>query len=53
MTTLLQGMLVGGGRKSLLTYNYFLNTDTAVVLDNRGMNWQNSSCLPPKGEDYM
>lgn len=47
------GILLGGGRKSLLADNHFVDVDLAVDMDNRGMNWEASSCQPPSGNDYV
>jgi hypothetical protein len=38
------GMLLGGGRRNLVRNNHFKNVDSAIVLDDRGLNWQLSSC---------
>lgn len=46
------GILLGGGRKTILAGNHFINVDLAIQMDNRGMNWQASSCQPPNGSDY-
>ena len=34
------GVVLGGGRDNLVMFNHFVDTDLAVHLDNRGMNWQ-------------
>ena len=34
------GVVLGGGRDNVVTFNHFENNDLAVHLDNRGMNWQ-------------
>jgi len=43
------GVLLGGGRMNNITQNHFQNCDLAIAFDNRGMNWQASSCTPPNG----
>uniref|UniRef100_A0A6B2L049 Right handed beta helix domain-containing protein n=1 Tax=Arcella intermedia TaxID=1963864 RepID=A0A6B2L049_9EUKA len=40
------GVVVGGGRRNNVTNNIFFNCSIAVHFDNRGMNWQNTSCAP-------
>jgi len=44
------GIVVGGGRRNNVTDNHFLNCTLSIHFDNRGMNWQNSSCKP--GGDF-
>ena len=34
------GVVLGGGRDNVVMFNHFVDTDLAVHLDNRGMNWQ-------------
>lgn len=43
------GILLGGGRDNLVMFNHFTGNDLAVHLDNRGMNWQQSSCNSSTG----
>jgi len=38
------GMFVGGGRDNVVRHNSFAHCDTAVHVDNRGMNWEKSGC---------
>jgi hypothetical protein len=38
------GLLLGGGRRNRVRNNRFANVGEAIVLDDRGMNWQLSSC---------
>jgi len=40
------GVVIGGGRRNNVTNNHFTNCTLSVHFDNRGMNWQNSSCAP-------
>jgi len=40
------GILVGGGRRNILTKNTFKGNGLPVYFDNRGMNWQNAMCIP-------
>ena len=39
------GVLLGGGRDNKIHDNTFLACDSDVHFDNRGMNWQDDSCL--------
>ena len=39
-----QGILLGGGRDSILRFNSFDGCLNAIAYDNRGMGWQASSC---------
>eukprot|EP00730_Choanoeca_flexa_P000772 TRINITY_DN10329_c0_g1_i3.p1 TRINITY_DN10329_c0_g1~~TRINITY_DN10329_c0_g1_i3.p1 ORF type:complete len:562 (+),score=121.97 TRINITY_DN10329_c0_g1_i3:178-1863(+) len=48
-----KGVFVGGGRKTHVYNNTFYNVDTALHLDNRGMNWQAKSCNNATGDDYL
>ena len=41
-----KGTFIGGGRRNHVHNNYYESCDTAVHLDNRGLNWQHASCLP-------
>eukprot|EP01102_Stenamoeba_stenopodia_P012802 TRINITY_DN4076_c0_g1_i1.p1 TRINITY_DN4076_c0_g1~~TRINITY_DN4076_c0_g1_i1.p1 ORF type:complete len:696 (-),score=109.35 TRINITY_DN4076_c0_g1_i1:82-2130(-) len=43
------GVLLGGGRMNNITQNHFQDCNQAIAFDNRGMNWQASSCTPPNG----
>merc|ERR1711994_372178 len=38
------GSFIGGGRRNKVINNYYEHCDTAQHIDNRGMNWQKSSC---------
>eukprot|EP01006_Ploeotia_vitrea_P058130 TRINITY_DN68828_c0_g1_i1.p1 TRINITY_DN68828_c0_g1~~TRINITY_DN68828_c0_g1_i1.p1 ORF type:complete len:356 (+),score=48.16 TRINITY_DN68828_c0_g1_i1:53-1069(+) len=44
-----EAILVGGGRHNIVKNNYCQQCHTCVHLDNRGMNWQKTSCTPPNG----
>ena len=39
-----QGVLLGGGRRNIIVNNTFRDNDVHVAFDNRGMNWEASSC---------
>jgi parallel beta-helix repeat protein len=43
-----QGVLIGGGRHNTVEGNSFTGCDIAVVMDARGLTWENTSC-PPGG----
>jgi hypothetical protein len=43
------GLFVGGGRAHVAHGNTFDSCENATLLDDRGLNWQNSSCVPPNG----
>ena len=51
------GSFIGGGRRNVITGNYYEKCDTAQHFDNRGMNWQLKSdnctevCEPLSGCD--
>ena len=49
------GSFVGGGRRNVVTGNYYEKCDTAQHLDNRGMNWEKSSamCTAPACEPLV
>jgi len=38
------GLMLGGGRDCLIARNTFFGVDQPILFDNRGMNWQQSSC---------
>ena len=38
------GMFIGGGRDNKLHGNHCPSTHTCVHVDNRGMNWEQTSC---------
>ena len=38
------GVLIGGGRRNLISNNTFIDCDNDIHFDNRGMNWQAISC---------
>ena len=49
------GVVLGGGRDNVVTFNHFVSTDLAVHLDNRGMNWQlqvELGCYPPSSPPH-
>ena len=39
------GLLLGGGRRNRVRNNNFANVASAIVLDDRGMNWEHNGCL--------
>ncbi|XP_065903276.1 uncharacterized protein [Dysidea avara] len=40
------GTFIGGGRHNHVHHNHYYDCNTAVHVDNRGMNWQKSDCSP-------
>ena len=38
------GILIGGGRRNLISNNTFIDCDADIHFDNRGMNWGHSNC---------
>lgn len=41
------GVTIGGGKDVIVTGNYFFKmSEYAVTIDNRGMTWQKSYCVP-------
>ncbi len=38
------GAFVGGGRYNLVKFNTFEQCDTAIHVDDRGLNWQAANC---------
>ena len=38
------GVLIGGGRRNIISNNTFIDCDNDIHFDNRGMNWQANSC---------
>ena len=47
------GILIGGGRHNVLTYNYCVDVDICIHEDNRGMTWQPDPCTPPNGDLFQ
>jgi parallel beta-helix repeat protein len=39
-----KGAFIGGGRDNVVEGNTFINTDYAVHIDDRGLNWQLADC---------
>ena len=39
-----KGIFIGGGRRNIAKNNYCENVNYCMHLDNRGMNWQQTSC---------
>lgn len=44
-----QPVFIGGGRDNLIVENLFYNSSPAIHLDARGLTWQRSATIDPKG----